>query len=560
MHSASRSAATFARPRHKALAAIAAVLTLIFVPSLMSIGDAAPPTDSPKLLIDPLLIAEAAEVWSVIGHQRNPVWPGWDASRTPILFYFPGQQDVLINHPRPPTGFVRYTGPVRFPGGTIFLRNGATLIDLDGQNTSTDVNGTDTLVVADTLSTRRQWVQGLVEYATSGGKNVDEAITSSLRQSPYHDMLTIVHEAFHVYQSLKAPHKHATEMALARYPSLSPQNNAEIALEAEILRQALTATDPKEVRRDALRWLAVREDRRKSLDADMAAYEDGTEYLEGLANYTQYRLLQVLDGRHPSAAMWWKQGFEGYGDLAQQRRAMLDQMVLAMNGSMVVNNDLYGASPVRMRLYHSGMAIGALLDRLGANWHERIFAHGASLTGLVAECLAANVGELSAIAAAEKASPHYRDVLARKQALARDGEEFTRRRLAQFDTAPGRLVIDYSALPDSAIGFRFTPFGILRVDDDRTIFRLVPMIGKIGSCRFSEDGPRDVLQDRSKRQLTILLTAAPDLKRTPSAGTANGAASAFVPLERLNLPGARIEGGTASTRLVDRTLTVTLHP
>ena len=559
MYADRRSTVTFTWRWRRALAPTAAGLALLLLAGLVSVGDAAPPPDSARLMIDPLLVAQAAEVWSVIGGRRNPVWPGWDASRTPILFYLPGQQEVLINHPSPPAGFVRYTGPVHFPGGTVFVHNGPTMIDLDGQNTSMDVNGTPTLVVADTLSTRRQRVEGLIRSASAGGRSVDQVVTSNLRPAPCGDMLTIVHEAFHVYQALKGPGKRGQETALERYPSLSPENNAAMALEAEILQRALTTPDPRDLKRDALRWLAVRQDRRKGLTPDMVAYEDGTEFSEGTAKYTEYRLLQVLDGKRPSPAMWWMQGFEGYENLAPQRRAMLDQMVAAMDGSMIVNNDPYGASPVRMRLYHSGMAIGALLDRLGANWHERLFTPRATLTGLVAECLAASDSELSAIAAAEKMSPHYREVLARKQALAQDGEEFTRRQLAQFDTAPGKLVIDYSALTDTAVRLRFTPFGILRVDDDRTIFRLLPMVGQIGSCRFSEDGPRDVLQDRAKRQLTILLTAPPDLQGLRAA-TAEGGATDSGPVGRLDLPGARVEGGTASTRLVDKTLIVTLRP
>ena len=59
------------------------------------------------LQIDPQLIAEAAEVWALIAAQENAIWPGWNASETPILFYLPDKQDVLINHPRPPAGIRR---------------------------------------------------------------------------------------------------------------------------------------------------------------------------------------------------------------------------------------------------------------------------------------------------------------------------------------------------------------------------------------------------------------------------------------------------------------------
>src|SRR3970282_2314997 len=94
-----------------------------------------------NLRIDPLLIAEAAEVWTLIATPENRIWPGWNASDTPLLFYLPGDQNVLINRPRPPAGFAPYTGAVRFPGGRILVRDGATIIAWDGQNTSRDVAG-----------------------------------------------------------------------------------------------------------------------------------------------------------------------------------------------------------------------------------------------------------------------------------------------------------------------------------------------------------------------------------------------------------------------------------
>src|SRR3990170_2209779 len=81
------------------------------------------------LQIDPLLIAQAADVWGIVAAKQNPVWPGWNASDTPLLFYLPGEQDVLINHPKPPAGFVPYTGAVRFPGGRILVRDSATILD-----------------------------------------------------------------------------------------------------------------------------------------------------------------------------------------------------------------------------------------------------------------------------------------------------------------------------------------------------------------------------------------------------------------------------------------------
>src|SRR5690242_3902683 len=146
-----------------------------------------------SLVIDPLLIVEAQEVWSVIGRPNNPVWPGWNARKTPILIYFPGKQDLLINHPKPPAGFVPYTGPIRTTIGPMALRNGATIKEYDGQNTSTNVNGIETLVVADSLSTRRQWVEGLMPAINAHPDQADATIADSLFPNPYDTMTVFAH-------------------------------------------------------------------------------------------------------------------------------------------------------------------------------------------------------------------------------------------------------------------------------------------------------------------------------------------------------------------------------
>jgi hypothetical protein len=102
--------------------------------ALLGAGQSAPAT--PELKIDPLLLAEAAEVFERIARDDSPIWPGWNARSTPILFYLPGVQDALVNHPGAAGGFTRVVAavPRRLDAD---LRDGATLLVLDGR-TSTD--------------------------------------------------------------------------------------------------------------------------------------------------------------------------------------------------------------------------------------------------------------------------------------------------------------------------------------------------------------------------------------------------------------------------------------
>ena len=72
------------------------------------------------------------------------------------------------------------------------------------------------------------------------------------------------------------------------------------------------------------------------------AYEDGTEFNEGLAKYIEWRLVEVLEGRSPGPAMDWVRGFHGYADLSEAREQLIQGMVASLTGEQIVNNDPYG--------------------------------------------------------------------------------------------------------------------------------------------------------------------------------------------------------------------------
>ena len=459
------------------------------------------------LRVDPLLIAEANEVWGVIASPNNAIWPGWDASGTPLLVYLPGEQDVLINHPRPPDGFIPYDGPIRFPGWRILLKNGPTLVEWDGQNTSKDVGGVQTLVVADTLSNLRAHVSGLLQDPRPAVEKARSLDFSNLATDPYDQLALVAHEAFHVYQDKQAPDKGASEMLLLYYPVLSVQNNVGFAQEGAALDEALRASDAPALRRAAVRWLALRRDRRSSLPTKAVEYEDGVEFTEGLAKYTEYRLFQVLQGRQPGPAISWAQGFAGYASLAPQRQRLMEQMVQNMAGTVNVNNDPYGTAPLRMRLYYSGMAAAAMLDGLSPNWKSRIFAPDVSLTSLVEEALKATPAELDQAVKEAKADAAYASLVQSKTRLAEEGHARAEAVLKEIEGGPGiGLIVDYSQLNSPKLGMGFTPFGITVIDGDRTIFSQVPVsvvFGKEGQVAQNALAP--LLRDTGRRLVRFRL-------------------------------------------------------
>lgn len=436
------------------------------------------------LRVDPGLLALAAEVWSVAGGMDNPIWPGWDVTETPLLFYFPGVQDVLVNHPAPPRGFRPYVGPLAFPGWEIAVRNGATEFDLDGQNTAHELAGVQTLVVADPYSSLRQTLLGWAGGATSAREREDTLTYDLLAADPLETMGLIVHEAFHVHQAGFGAGRSSDERALLTYPCLSVDNNVGFALEAEALSAALAARDEDERWIGALRWLALRQDRRSGLSPEAITYEDGTEFKEGLAKYTEWALSYALEGRTPAPATGWVRGFPGYGDMERQRASLLDAMRGFLNGAYVVNGDPYGTAPVRFRLYYSGMAIGALLDGLLPDWKQRMTRTDVTLTGLVQEAL--QVGDEDLATALVEAHELWRTpaLVAEKQELRAAGEAVAREKVAALVSSTDTLLtVDHSAVaPDpGTVDFSYTPFGITRVDAERVLYEQVPIAAQIAA-------------------------------------------------------------------------------
>ena len=195
------------------------------------------------LRIDPLLVTTVREYRNVIRTIGAEIWPGWRANTIPMLLYRPGVQDVLVGAPRVPKGFRRYCGRPLLPGETIYARNDSTVMDLDDQNTSIDLDSMRVLVVADQYSRLRNQLRDIFRRPAEMRDHWLEEW--NFISSPYDDLRTMLHESFHVHQHRLAPDKGADESAVASYPVLDPTNNALTALEGMILHDALLTTDPE---------------------------------------------------------------------------------------------------------------------------------------------------------------------------------------------------------------------------------------------------------------------------------------------------------------------------
>ncbi len=527
----------------------------------LSLVSAAPADGEDTLLrIDPRLLAQAAEAWAVAGEGQDPIWPGWEVRETPLLFYYPGEQEVLLNHPSPPAGFVPYRGPLAWPGGEIAVRDGETVFAIDGQNTSTDVNGVETLVVADTLSNLRN---NLLAWSQTPGSRAEREAALNLEMlaaNPYQQMGLILHEAFHVEQNRWGLDKGADELAILQYPCLSVANNVGVALEADLLEEALTTEDEEALWTAALRWLAIRTHRRAGIPPAARAYEDGIEFIEGLATYVEWRLTYAVEGREPAPAMAWVRGFGGYADMSAERARLLATMRGFLTGERIVNNDPYGAAAVRFRLYWSGMAIGGLLDRIYPEWKQRIVEPGTTLTSLVEEALMPTAEDLEMAREEVFATAGHDALVAEKEQLREDGLRVAQELCAAILDGEGTLVVvDYSGLPGVAVHFAFTPFGITRVDEGRTIYRQVPIgarFGAAGSVQQTVAAP--LLHDEAGRRVSFRLEEGFSLEDLLAALGRERLGDAPLTDLSCELPGVRFEASRAALHWSEGELVVEL--
>lgn len=505
-----------------------------------------------RFRLDPLLLATVVEAFAVIARDDNPLWPGWDARDTPILLYLPGVQEALLRHPHPPAGFRRVASPLLPEGWTLDLRDldapGAEgLFALDGQNTSTSVAGLETLVVADPFSNLRPSLVQLLGDARPVRERERALTPELLGTDPYDQLGMVVHEAFHVHQARRAPNKGASEAWLLQYPWLAAENNALFALEGRVLERALRADDEERVFEAALEWLGLRELRRAALPAQAVAYEDGTEFNEGLAKYVEWRAARAFEGRPETSPLRWARGFRGFADLGFWRERLLAALRANTSGETIVNGDPYGSGNLRFRLYTTGMALGGLLDRLGAEgWQERMLAEPeATLTGIAREVLVADASELRAAAERAKARDGYEAELVRTRALEQAGAAAAQAAAERILAGPALFTLDFSDV-DAQVGLNFTPFGLTRVDATRTIYGQIPLHGELlGAASFQQDSTSPVLLDTGAKRLSFQLAAPVDAAGLAKLAKVTKLGPAPLAELELALPGAMVHARKA---------------
>ncbi len=180
---------------------------------------------------------------------RRP-WPGFAATEIPLALY-DAERTYLIRHPAPPAGFrpMRGTDGVMVSDSVHPEMRANTVVSLAGARPATGFWDRAAGVGADTLAR------------------------------------TLLHEAFHAFQSERHPSWTANEVSLFTYPAGRATLIGLRRLETGALRRALGAPDSVRVLCWSQAFLRIRRDRFSRLPEEAVAYERGTELREGLARY-----------------------------------------------------------------------------------------------------------------------------------------------------------------------------------------------------------------------------------------------------------------------------------
>jgi hypothetical protein len=471
-----------------------------------------------ELEIDPLLLVSLKECRNIMKSLGKEIFPGWDFQKTPVLFYRPNVQELLINYPHKPNGFSEYTGLNPLGNETIYFRNDTTIFTIDDQNTSREIEGIPVLIVADPFSRMRNQLQNVLiertkEFAANWLKDWN------FIPSPYDELEMILHEAFHVYQDKMAPEKSANEMVVSQYPILDPVNNALYVLEGGILKDALLSQDTQARLEKIKEFVAVRSFRQSRLDSNWVEYENLNEYNEGTAKYVEYKFLKVGETIEPIREMYYHNGFNGYwGILAQQFQDRMNNMVniVAVNDDRFGNK--FGSGPLRFKLYELGACQALLLDEVMPTWKDKIFDEGLYLSDMLKQAMALSADELEQYLVRTKLEYKYDEAYESKLRFEQEGKKKIQEKLASIVNTDQTLVkILYGGFAEK-ISMAYTPFGVTQVSEKSAIYDMVPIKVRFREgveLQFKQVIP--VLIDREKKEITFAVSTPLSKFKTGSA-------------------------------------------
>lgn len=253
------------------------------------------------LKVDWLDFIRIAEVDNLLKAKGKEIWEGFSLDGIPFLLEGDEGQQVLINHPKPPKGFVRYKGPLpKVPFGMkvhVGEVRGEERRHEEFGGWLEKINGVWTAVLR---YFPNWWV--LKDCAPPN-------YTVYREPDAIYRLETIIHEAFHVwwFQRVKSPKVEGKERMT--------QNFFARIVEREALARALEAENDSEKRLWTKAFLVQRGKRRLSEEANLEQilFERWEETVEGVATFVGRQALAIAEVDYqPIAEMKTDQEFSGY--------------------------------------------------------------------------------------------------------------------------------------------------------------------------------------------------------------------------------------------------------
>lgn len=313
------------------------------------------PADAAPALTDPdkQLLAGLAEAYHLSQTKGHAIWPGFELERRPVALYDRNRVAFLLNHPRPPKGFVKLASPLPLPLATpVYVRYGRSPEFEKAASLSLMLNGTQTAVLPypfffyDGAVTPRDFVPAL--------------------------FASYIQHGFRAFAS----YERQAESRFNAYPIDNLPNMAMADLENKMLAVALQADSQDLAKRNALWFVAMRRERQERLGQPHAAYEDQAEAVEGSTRFAEVKFVsaastgyQPLRSPHLAASVPLKEA-----DMVRQISGLLHQTI----DPNALRRDRFSLT---------GAAMALLLDRFGApRWRQELTA-GAELDELLARAI-----------------------------------------------------------------------------------------------------------------------------------------------------------------------------
>lgn len=279
--------------------------------------------------VDQKVFAALAEARAVSVETKGAIWPGFDLGG-PVAIYQPGRGGFLINHPKPPAGFVAVPNVPASLKGRVFVRWGNVPEFDKARDLNLSLGGVKTVFLP---------YQYLAYDSDVQPREFFAPMFAAYTQQAFAD--------FPEFQRI-------AEGASQDYPTSNVENTALANLENRILSLALQEKSAAKLDDLARTFVAVRHARHQKIDRKIARYESLAETMEGAMRYTETEFSAYgASAKHKALpGMKW----EGEDDVTRGIIGRLSQ-------------PLDSEETRRSRLSATGTALGMIMDRLGnANW------------------------------------------------------------------------------------------------------------------------------------------------------------------------------------------------